>query len=91
MRSTFATRILCALIALGPAVVCVGRALAASEYPARPITMIVPFATGGAGPNLAGFQGGAPATHALMSGRVDCMCDHGVAAVPQISVGAFRA
>ncbi len=47
MRSTFATGVLRALGRIFVALVCIGPALAASDYPARPITMIVPFAAGG--------------------------------------------
>jgi len=47
MRSTSGRTVAGALLALILAVGCVGGARAQSEYPARPITMIVPCAAGG--------------------------------------------
>ncbi|HEY4919575.1 MAG TPA: tripartite tricarboxylate transporter substrate-binding protein [Xanthobacteraceae bacterium] len=45
----------------------------------------------GAKPSFAGFQGTAPATRALVAGRVDYLCDQIAAEVPQINAGAVRA
>ena len=54
-------------------------------------TCLMLNATVGVKPKFIGFQGAAPAMHALMAGRVDYMCDQTAAQVPQINAGTVRA